>query len=111
MEALDNEGFVGIPAATGEEALEYLQSGGGASVILLDELAGWTAFRRAQERDSKLAQIPVVAMSPLEGPSAVYAAPRRVRGAPIDVETLIMIVRRLCPPSEASARHSSGERL
>ena len=99
VEVLDNEGFFGIPGASGEEALQYLQSGGGASAILLDELAGWTAFRRAQVRNAKLAHIPVIAMSPLEGPSAVYAVPRGARGASIDIEALIAILRRLCRQS------------
>ena len=76
--ALDTAGFMGVPAATGQQALHYLQAGGSASVILLDESAGWIGFRRAQ-RDPKLAQIPVIAISPTSS-----------------VEMLITIVSCLC---------------
>jgi hypothetical protein len=70
-------------------------------VILLDEQAGWTAFRRAQQRDPALASIPVIAISPLQrAPAAVYAA-----AEPIDVGLLITIVRRLCSGSSGSAAY------
>ena len=36
VRALSHEGFVGIPAANGQEALDYLKGGGEASVIVLD---------------------------------------------------------------------------
>jgi len=89
--ALDKEGFIGIPAESGQQALDYLQSGGKASVILLDEHAGWTAFRRAQQRDPALASIPVIAISPLQGSPEAYTAHEL-----IDIRLLITIVRRLC---------------
>ena len=98
--ALDKEGFIGIPAESGQQALDYLQSGGKASVILLDEHAGWTAFRRAQQNDPALASIPVIAITPLHGSSATTAEPE-----PIDVGLLITIVRRLCG-SSAGASYS-----
>jgi hypothetical protein len=41
VEALNNEGFIGIPVASSQQALDYLQGGGNVSVILLDEQAGW----------------------------------------------------------------------
>jgi len=90
----DEEGFFGVPAASGQQVLDYLRRGGHASVILLDEHAGWTTVRRAQQRNPALASIPVIAISPLRGSSPRYAA-----GAPIDVESLIAIVRRLCSRS------------
>ena len=74
VRALDEAGFVGIPASTGHEVLDYLQSGGEATVILrqstVDE--GWTSFAQAQRRDSSLARIPVIALSPLHDASTVH---------------------------------------
>ena len=102
VEALDREGFIGVPAAGGQQALEYLQSGGTASVILLDEYAGWSAFRHAQQGDPQLAHIPVIAISPLQGSPA-----RHDDDEPIDVELLITIVRRLCG-SQAVASYSTS---
>ncbi len=98
VETLDTEGFMGIPAESGEDAMHYLQSGGAARVILLDERADWTEFRRAQQHDPKLADIPVMAISPLRGPSAMHAPRERV-----DVATLVMIVRHLCGSSSTVA--------
>jgi CheY-like chemotaxis protein len=100
VDALDKDGFVGIPAANGFEALEYLQCGGDATVILVDEPVGWSVFREAQQREPSIARIPVVAMSPLEGPSAVYAAPEGRRTPRVDVDTLLIIVRHLCEKAE-----------
>jgi CheY-like chemotaxis protein len=101
--ALDNEGFIGIPVVSGQQALAYLQSGGKVSVILLDERAGWTAFRRAQQNDPALAPIPVIAITPLQGSSRLAAA--RV---PIDIGLLITIVRRLCSASPDSDCSKAG---
>src|SRR5436190_18931896 len=66
IQALAHEGFVGIPAANGQEALDYLKSGGEASVIVLDltmpVMNGWT-FRKRQQDDPQLASIPTVVLS------------------------------------------------
>ncbi len=98
VETLDTEGFMGIPAESAEDAMRYLQSGGEARVILLDERTDWTAFRRAQQNDARLADIPVMAISPLQGSSAMYAPRGRV-----DVATLVVIVRHLCSSSSHTA--------
>ncbi len=98
VETLDTEGFMGMPAESAEDAMRYLQSGGEARVILLDERTDWTAFRRAQQNDARLADIPVMAISPLQGSSAMYAPRGRV-----DVATLVVIVRHLC----SSGSHGS----
>jgi len=99
--ALDRAGFIGVPAASVRQALDYLQSGGKASVILLDEHAGWSAFRCAQQDDPDLARIPVIAISPLQGSAATQDADE-----PIEVGLLITIVRRLCR-SSAGASYST----
>jgi len=98
VEALDDEGFIGIPAVSGQQALDYLQSGGKANVILLDEQAGWPAFRRAQQDDPRLVRIPVIAIRPLQGSPARHDADE-----PIDVGVLITIVRHLCSSSADAA--------
>ena len=63
---LEFEGFVVVEAGNGLEALTYLRTGGGASVIVLDlrmpVMDGW-AFRREQRLDPQLEHIPVVIMS------------------------------------------------
>ena len=60
------EGFVVVEANNGQEALTYLRTGAGASVIVLDlrmpVMDGW-AFRRAQRLDPLLENIPVVILS------------------------------------------------
>ena len=60
------EGFTPVTAGNGREALNYLQGGGAAQVILLDLrmpiMDGWT-FRRAQRADPAIAAIPVVVLS------------------------------------------------
>jgi CheY-like chemotaxis protein len=65
------EGFASVSAANGREALAYLQSGGEASVILLDlrmpVMDGW-AFRAAQRSDPAIANIPVIVLSGVESP-------------------------------------------
>ena len=105
VEALDHAGFIGVPAASSQQALDYLQSGGKATVILLDERAGWIAFRRAQQRDPALASIPVIAITPLQGSWTPLADQE-----PIDVGVLITIVRRLCSASPDAAYSTTDAR-
>jgi CheY-like chemotaxis protein len=107
VQVLDREGFVGIPAASGAEALSYLRAGGGASVILLDavmpEMDGWT-FRREQQRDPRLSRIPVVALSALDGrPVDGLAATASLR-KPVDVKELLRVVRELCDTGTIARR-------
>jgi len=103
VQALDNEGFVGIPAANGQEALDYLNAGGGAAVIVLDWMMpvmdGWT-FRRAQREHPRIAKIPTIVLSALDGRPADGAAPAAaVFRKPVDIRTLIATVRTLCRDS------------
>ncbi len=60
------EGFDVVEAGNGQEALNYLRTGAGASVIVLDlrmpVMDGWT-FRREQRLDPALDKIPVVVLS------------------------------------------------
>ena len=63
---LTADGFVVVEANNGLEALTYLRTGAGASVIVLDlrmpVMDGW-AFRREQRLDPVLSGIPVVVLS------------------------------------------------
>src|ERR1700694_1520687 len=60
------EGFTVVEANNGQEALTYLRTGAGASVIVLDlrmpVMDGW-AFRREQRLDPLLEKIAVVVLS------------------------------------------------
>lgn len=96
VDALDRAGFMGIPAATGREALEYLGVGGGASVILLEGSTSgdtWARFRDAQRRDEVLARIPLIAISP--NANADELEPSDCE-EPTDVDALVSIVQHLC---------------
>ncbi len=108
VKALDQAGFVGIPAANGREALDYLQAGGGASVILLDamlpDMDGWT-FRRAQQADIRLAHIPVVVVSALDERPIRGLSPDASFRKPVDVQRLLATISDLCgvsAPQEAA---------
>ena len=82
------EGFAVVEANNGQEALTYLRTGAGASVIVLDlrmpVMDGW-AFRREQRLDPTLEKIPVVVLSgadaerfPELGAAAAFEKPVRM---------------------------------
>ena len=104
---LQREGFSAIGASNGAEALQYLESGGRADVILLDLLMpvmdGWT-FRRAQLRDPWLADIPVVVMSVLEGRPVTGAYAVEAFRKPTDLKALLKTVGALCARVSPRAR-------
>jgi chemotaxis family two-component system sensor histidine kinase/response regulator PixL len=63
---LGRDGLSVVEADNGQQALTYLQSGGAASVIVLDlrmPVMDGFKFREAQRRDSTLASIPVIVLS------------------------------------------------
>lgn len=97
--ALCHAGFDAVPAANGAEALAFLSEGNVVDVILLDlvmpVMDGWT-FRRAQQRDSWLADIPVIAVTALEGrPLSGLGAVAAFR-KPIDLHAVVDRVRAVC---------------
>jgi DNA-binding response OmpR family regulator len=109
IRALDEAGFVGIPASSGYEVLEYLQSGGEAAVILRQATPddGWTSFAHAQRRDSSLARIPVIALSPLhESESQSLSADEA-----LDVSSLILIVKHLCAGTKGTGEQFARPRI
>ena len=104
IQALDDQGFVGIPAANGQEALDYLNAGGGADVIVLDLMMpvmdGWT-FRRAQRALPHIAKIPTIIVSALDGRPFDGATPAAaVFRKPVDIQALVATVRSLCRNSQ-----------
>ena len=93
------EGFSSIPAANGREALEYLRAGGSASVILLDlrmpVMDGW-AFRKEQQSDPGLAEIPVVVLTGIEGEHMLELDVAAAFHKPVSFIEIVGVVRRLC---------------
>src|SRR5688572_26345960 len=69
-QVLHLEGFAPLTAPNGREALTLLGSGAPVKVILLDLMMpimdGWE-FRRLQQADPRLAAIPIVVMSAIDG--------------------------------------------
>jgi CheY-like chemotaxis protein len=101
---LKMEGFSSIPANNGREALDYLRSGGDASVILLDlrmpVMDGWT-FRREQRSDPGLAEIPVVLMTGMDGEHMVELGAAAAFHKPVSFLDVVGVVRRLCDHGES----------
>ena len=63
---LGRDGLTVVEADNGQQALTYLQSGGSASVIVLDlrmPVMDGFKFREEQRRNSLLADIPVIVLS------------------------------------------------
>jgi CheY-like chemotaxis protein len=105
VRALDEAGFVGVPASTAHEVLEYLQSGGEAAVILRQPTADeeWTRFAHAQRSDKSLARIPVIALSPLNERQRLEDG--------VDVSSLILIVRHLCAGTKSVGAQCARPRI
>jgi CheY-like chemotaxis protein len=99
VQALAHEGFVGIPAANGKEALDYLKSGGQASVIVLDltmpVMNGWT-FRQQQQDDPRLANIPTIVLSGTDSRPFGSDIPAGILHKPVDFRVLLALVSALC---------------
>ena len=99
IQALSHEGFLGIPAANGKEALDYLTSGGQASVIVLDlnmpVMNGWT-FRQRQRDDPRLAGIPTVVLSAVDSRPFGADTPAAILQKPVDFKTLLVLLEALC---------------
>ena len=95
---LEFEGFVVVEAGNGLEALNYLRTGAGASVIVLDlrmpVMDGW-AFRREQRLDPRLEHIPVVIMSGADADRFLELEAAAAFEKPVTMAQITGVVRKL----------------
>ena len=96
--AFDKGGFLARVAASVHASLDYLCSGGLASVILYDanrpDVAG--TLRGAQDANPALFGIPMIGIWPLSQQPRSRRSGDAVSRTPIDTEALLLIVRQLC---------------
>jgi CheY-like chemotaxis protein len=101
-EILEDEGYLVASVTNGLEALMYLRQHDLPHLILLDlgmpVMTGW-AFREEQQRDPKLARIPVIIMSAALHLERIAAALRAADclDKPVDIDKLLGIVARYYP--------------
>jgi len=90
------EGYRAAVVANGRDALEYLLRGDRPHVILLDLMMpvmdGWE-FRRNQEADPSLADIPVVILSALDQSRTANMHPNAFLNIPLDFDRMLQLVR------------------
>ena len=96
---LEMEGYQVESATNGRQALERLQSGSRASVIVLDLMMpvmdGWQ-FREEQVRDATLASIPVIVVSAAGRDRIDQIDANAVLLKPIDLDELLSCVTACC---------------
>ena len=99
-ELLTLEGLRASTAVNGRDALDYLDKGNKPDVILLDLMMpvmdGWE-FRRHQQGDSRLADIPVVVLSAFDHARTAEVRASAVLRKPLDFDLLLQLVRQYCP--------------
>ena len=99
-ELLTLEGLLASTAVNGRDALQHLRSGLKPDVILLDLMMpimdGWE-FRREQQGDAELADIPVVVLSAFDHARTAEVRASAVLRKPLDFDQLLHLVRRYCP--------------
>ena len=90
---LEMKGYDAAPAGNGKEALDYLNRGLIPDLILLDlwmpVMDGWQ-FRREQNKDARLAKIPVVVITALSDRTDIDANEIIIK--PVDIEQLFKTV-------------------
>lgn len=96
---LELEGFTVESAANGLQALERLDAGTRACVILLDLMMpvmdGWE-FRRRQTSDAQLAGIPVIVFSAAGRDRLQQIDANEYLAKPVDLDELLQRVTRYC---------------
>ena len=97
---LSLEGFRAATAANGREALEYLRGPEEKpDVILLDLMMpvmdGWE-FRRKQQADPAVANVPVIILSALDQSRAAGVPAEAFLKKPLDFDRLLQLVRQYC---------------
>jgi CheY-like chemotaxis protein len=107
-EILEDEGYRVVAATNGLEALTYLREHAHPRLILLDLgmpiMTGWE-FREHQQRDPRLANIPVVVMSALPD---LYRKAAALNVAdcldkPVNLDTLLGTVARYVSAEDGSS--------
>ncbi len=94
------EGFRTATVSNGREALEYLRNGHEKpDVILLDLMMpvmdGWE-FRRNQQADPRMADVPVIVLSALDPARAADVDAQAFLKKPLDFDRLLQLVRQYC---------------
>ena len=114
VQALRDAEFLVVATVNGAEALAYLTDGGPADAIVLDLMMpfmdGWQ-FRRAQQSDPWLAEIPVIVLSALEGRPVAGLSAAKTLKKPIDLKTLVETVRAVCAESPRPRRRRFSFRV
>jgi DNA-binding response OmpR family regulator len=93
------EGFDATTVSNGREALTYLKEHRTPKLILLDLMMpvmdGWE-FRREQQRDPTIAEVPVVVLSALDRGRAADLVADDFLKKPLDFDRLLDLVRSYC---------------
>ncbi len=96
-ELLAEEGYDPRCFENGRAALEFLQAGGVARLILLDlmmpDMNGWQ-FREEQLRDARLAAIPVVVMTASRSLAEHPISAAEILFKPVGLDVLLQAVER-----------------
>jgi CheY-like chemotaxis protein len=99
VQILEFEGFRAVGAANGAEALRYLEQSDPPCLIILDlrmPVMDGAQFRAAMLREARFAAIPVVVVTAFDPPSASGLSPIGILRKPVNIETLIRLVRTHC---------------
>ena len=113
---LQDEGYETETCGDGLEALESLRQRGADLVILdlrMPLMSGWE-FRATQRRDSRIAGVPVLAVSADDSPQARAIHADAYLAKPLDADTLLSTVARLLEQQAQkvmAARLAEAERL
>ncbi len=97
---LELEGYQVETAANGRQALDRLEAGAPASVIVLDLMMpvmdGWQ-FRREQIRRAALASIPVIVVSAAGRERMERIDANAILSKPVDLDELLARIDEYCP--------------
>ena len=98
---LELEGFAVESAANGRQALDRLDAGAKACVILLDLMMpvmdGWE-FRRRQASNETLSKIPVIVFSAAGRERMRQIDANEYLAKPVDLDELLQRISRYCQP-------------
>lgn len=99
IKILEFEGFRVLGFANGAEALEYLMQAEEPRLIIMDirmPVMDGPQFRSALLQEPRLAKIPVIIVTALDPSVAAGLSALRVFRKPLDVDSLVWVVRQNC---------------